>query len=455
MTMSIVNSIAIAVRDAGGRALIVGGWVRDKLLGLPESSNVDLEVFGVPGDLLRTLLETFGRVEAVGESFQVYKIGEVDVSLPRRDSKAGRGHRGFVVTGDPDMSIAEAARRRDFTVNAISWDPLTDEYFDPFDGRADLERRLLRVVDPLTFGDDSLRVLRAVQFAARFEFALEPATAALCRDIPLDDLPPERVWGEFEKLLFAPKPSVGFAVAMELGVIAKLFPELQALSGCLQEPEWHPEGDVWVHNLQVVDRARTRIDDLPRPQQLAVMLGAVCHDLGKPATTRFLDGRIRSLDHEEQGVAPAGAFLDRLNVNAFDGYDVRRQVLGITAQHLKPGSWFKVRDQVGDGAFRRLAHKVDLELLARVAKSDCEGRQPGQFDCTAMDWFLERARALGVQHRPPEPILLGRHLLALGLTPGPRVGEILKAIYEQQMDGTVTNLDEAIAAARRALSPKP
>lgn len=449
MTTSTVNDIATAVRGAGGRALIVGGWVRDELLGRPPSSNVDLEVFGLPGDRLRALLETFGRVEAVGESFQVYKIGDLDVSLPRRDSKAGRGHRGFVVTGDPDMSIAEAARRRDFTVNAISRDPLTGEIFDPFDGRADVERRLLRVVDPQTFGDDSLRVLRGVQFAARFALALEPSTAELCRRIPLDDLPPERVWGEFEKLLFAPKPSLGFTIAMDLGVIAKLFPELQALAGCPQEPEWHPEGDVWVHNLQVIDRARTRIDDLPRPQQLAVMLGAVCHDLGKPATTKFIDGRMRSLDHEEQGVAPASAFLDRLNVNAFDGYDVRKQVLGITAQHLKPGSWFKVRDEVGDGAFRRLAHKVDLELLARVAKSDCEGRQPGQFDCTAMDWFLERARALGVQHRPPEPILLGRHLLALGLKPGPRVGDILKAIYEQQMDGAVKDLDEAIAAAKR------
>lgn len=446
-----VRAIARAVHDAGGRALIVGGWVRDRLLGLPESSNVDLEVFGVAGDRLRALLESFGRVEAVGESFQVYKIGSIDVSLPRRDSKAGRGHRGFVVTGDPELSIADAARRRDFTVNAISWDPLTGEYFDPFDGRGDLQRRLLRVVDPQTFGDDSLRVLRGVQFAARFSLALEPSTAALCRQIPLDDLPSERVWGEFEKLLFAPKPSIGFAIALDLGVVAKLFPELQALAGCPQEPEWHPEGDVWVHSLQVIDQARTRVDDLPRPEQLAVLLGAVCHDLGKPATTAAIDGRIRSLDHEEQGVPPAIALLDRLNVHSIDGYDVRKQVLGITAQHLKPGSWFKVRGEVGDGAFRRLAHKVDLELLARVAKSDCEGRQPGQFDCSAMDWFLERARALGVQHRPPEPILLGRHLLDLGMKPGPRVGEILKAIYEQQMDGTVTTLDQAIEAAQRLL----
>jgi tRNA nucleotidyltransferase (CCA-adding enzyme) len=449
-----VLSIARSVRSAGGRALIVGGWVRDQLRGqLAADANVDLEVFGLPGDKLRALLETFGKVEAVGESFQVYKVGGIDVSLPRRDSKAGRGHRGFVVTGDPDMSIEEAARRRDFTVNAISFDPLTNEYFDPFDGRADLERRLLRIVDPATFPDDSLRVLRAVQFAARFDFTLEPATAALCREIPLDDLPAERVWGEIEKLLFAPRPSIGFALALDLGIVAKLFPELQALSGCPQEPEWHPEGDVWVHTLQVIDEARTRIDDLPRAQQIAIMLGAVCHDLGKPATTAFSDGRIRSIDHEEQGVPPATQLLDRLNIHTIDGYDVRKQVLGITAQHLKPGMWYKARErnEVGDGAFRRLAHKVDLELLARVAKSDCQGRRPGTFDCTAMDWFLDRARALGVEHRPPEPILLGRHLLAIGVKAGPRVGEILKAVYEQQMDGRVTTIDEAIGAARRLL----
>src|SRR5438034_8324153 len=202
------TDIARAVRDAGGRGLIVGGWVRDRLRGR-ESTNMDLEVFGVAPDRLRELLESFGRVEAVGESFQVYKLGDLDVSLPRRDSKAGRGHRGFVVIGDPDMSIEEAARRRDFTINAISWDPLTDEYFDPFGGRNDLEHRRLRVVDPATFPDDSLRALRAVQFAARFAFTPDDTTAALCRAIPLDDLPAERVWGEIEKLLLAAHPSIG------------------------------------------------------------------------------------------------------------------------------------------------------------------------------------------------------------------------------------------------------
>jgi tRNA nucleotidyltransferase (CCA-adding enzyme) len=252
-----------------------------------------------------------------------------------------------------------------------------------------------------------------------------------------------------EKLLMqAERPSIGLALALDLNVIDRLFPELFALVGCEQEPEWHPEGDVWVHTLQVVDQARTRIADLPRPQAITVMLGALAHDLGKPATTAFIDGRIRSIDHEEQGVVPATAFLDRLNVHTIDGYDVRRQVLGMTAQHLKPGMWFKVRDEVGDGAFRRLAQKVDLELLARLAKSDCLGRSPGTFNCEAMDWFLERARTLGVEHRPPGPILLGRHLIELGMRPGPAMGEILKTVYEQQLDGKVRDLAGAIEAAR-------
>jgi tRNA nucleotidyltransferase (CCA-adding enzyme) len=444
------TAIAAAVRDAGGRALVVGGWVRDRLMGRA-SKDVDLEVFGLTAERLRALLEPFaapGGVTAVGESFQVYKVGGIDVALPRRESKSGRGHKGFVITGDPAMSFEDAARRRDFRINAISWDPLTQEYIDPFDGRADIAHRLLRAVDPRTFGEDSLRVLRAIQFAARFDFVLDPATAALCASIPLDDLPAERIWGEFEKLLLAPRPSVGFRLMMQLGVVARLFPELQALAGCVQEPEWHPEGDVWVHTLQVIDQARTRIDDLDRPRQLAIMLGAVCHDFGKPATTKFLDGRIRSIDHEEQGVAPASAFLDRLNLNTIDGFDVRREVLGVTAHHLKPGMWFKVRDEVGDGAFRRLAQKVDLQLLARVAKSDCMGRAPGVFDCTAMDWFLERAQAIGADKGPPAPILLGRHILALGVKPGPRVGEVLKAVYELQLDGTISSLEQAIDRAR-------
>jgi tRNA nucleotidyltransferase (CCA-adding enzyme) len=439
-------AIAREVRAAGGRALIVGGWVRDRLLGI-DDKDIDVEVFGIDADSLKALLSRFGSVNTVGESFTVYKVGDLDVSLPRRESKVGRGHKAFAVTGDPSLSIDEAARRREFTINAISWDPFTRENLDPVDGRRDLERRLLRVVDARTFADDSLRVLRAIQFAARFEFTLDPATRALCERIDLDDLPAERTWGEFEKLLLkAQRPSIGFSLALELGVIARLFPELLALVGCPQEPEWHPEGDVWVHTLLVVDEARKRIDGLEYPQQVTVMLGAVCHDLGKPATTAVIDGRIRSMEHEEEGVRPATAVLDRLNVHTMQGYEVRRQVLGIVANHLKPGMFYKADPQAGDGAFRRLAQKVDLELLARVAKADCEGRGGG-FDCSAMDWFVQRARALGVEHQAPKPLVLGRHLLQLGMRPGPAIGAVLKEVYERQLDGSVATFEDALALA--------
>ena len=445
--------VARAVRTAGGRAFIVGGWVRDRLRGEP-SKDVDIEVYGVPQEDLPARLAPLGRLEPVGQSFPVYKVarpesGEaaIDVALPRRESKSGRGHKAFDVQGDPSMTERDAARRRDFTINAISWDPLTDEYLDPFEGQADLERRLLRAVDLQTFGDDSLRVLRAVQFAARFQFTLEDQTRELCRRIPLDDLPAERIWGELEKLLLqAGRPSIGFALALELGVVDQLLPELRPLVGCPQEPEWHPEGDVWTHTLMVIDKARALNGDLDRPRLATVMLGAVCHDLGKPPTTAVIDGRIRSIDHEQAGVAPTISLLDRLNVHTLDGFDVRGQVGGLVANHLKPGMFHKAPN-VGDGAFRRLAQKVDLELLARLARADCLGRT-GDFDCSAMDWFLERARALGVEHQPPPPLLLGRHVVALGVPAGPRVGEILKQVYEKQLDGEVTSIDDAIEAAK-------
>jgi tRNA nucleotidyltransferase (CCA-adding enzyme) len=451
MSIEIAREIASLARAAGGTALVVGGWVRDRLLGI-DSKDVDVEVFGVPASTLRALLERIGAVNTVGESFTVYKVAGVDVSLPRRDSKSGAGHRGFEVVGDPAMTLEEAARRRDFTINTIAWDPLTGEYRDPCHGREDLARRLLRAVDARTFGDDSLRVLRGVQFAARFRLAMEAGTKEICRRIPLDDLPAERVWGEIEKLLLrAETPATGLELALSLGVVERLFPELAALVGCPQEPEWHPEGDVWVHTLLVVDQAHTRIGDLDPARQVVVMLGALCHDLGKPPTTAFVDGRIRSLDHEQAGVAPATSLMDRLNVHSMNGYDVRRQVLGIVAHHLKPNAFLKSGTPVGDGAYRRLAQKVDLELLARVALSDCLGRT-GTFDCTGIDRFLERARALGVEHAAPDPILKGRHLLELGMPPGPEMGRVLRQVYEWQLDGHVASLEDATNQARALLS---
>jgi tRNA nucleotidyltransferase (CCA-adding enzyme) len=450
-----------ALGAAGGRPYVVGGAVRDALLDRPVK-DFDVEVFGLPAERLEAVLRGHGRIDAVGQAFRVYKLsgvpgieGALDVALPRRDSKTGPGHRGIGVEGDPGMSVAEAARRRDFTINAMLYDPAADAIVDPHGGRRDLEAGLLRAVDAATFGEDPLRALRAVQFAARYGLEVEPATAALCASMPIAELPADRVFGEIEKLLLkAERPSRGLVLLAEWGMLPVVAPELVPLGATPQDPAWHPEGDVWVHTLQVVDEAAPLARDLApdRARQLAVMLGALCHDLGKPATTRFEDGRLRSRGHEEAGLPPTAELLDRWNVHTLLGYDVRGQVLALVAQHLKPGQLYDDRDRVSDGAIRRLAARCEPDLLYRVARADCVGRRPGVFEPVAMEWFRERVRALDVARRAPEPILRGRDVLALGVPPGPRVGRVVRAVYERQLDGAVTTADEARAEARRILA---
>jgi len=450
-----VLSLAETIRDAGGRALLVGGCVRDALME-KQPKDWDVEAYGVEPARLREVLDQFGPVNVVGEAFTVYKLGsDLDVGLPRRERKTGRGHRAFVIEGDPSMTIEDSARRRDFTINAILQDPLTGEIIDPLHGRDDLEKKLLRAVSSDTFSEDSLRVLRAAQFAARFEFEIDSRTVELCREIDLSDLPSERLWGEMEKLLLrAQRPSIGLDWLQRLGAIDQLFPEIKALIAVEQDREWHPEGDVFIHTGLVIDRARELIDDLPYAKQVTVMLAALCHDFGKPATTEFIDGRLRSRGHEEAGVEPTLSFLDKLNIHTFDGYDVRAQVVALVRDHLKPGEYFKKREEVGDGAFRRLARKCELNLLYRVAKADSLGRnaewlpRAKWYDAEAQEWFIAHARELEVELKAPAPILQGRHLLEMGIDPGPRVGEITRTVYEMQLDGRVRTLDEAKAEAR-------
>ena len=234
----------------------------------------------------------------------------------------------------------------------------------------------------------------------------------------------------------------------ELGVVERLFPELDALVGCPQEPEWHPEGDVWVHTLLVIDQARARIDDLDHPRQVTVMLGAVCHDLGKPATTAFVDGRIRSLDHEEQGVPPTVALLDRLNVHSLHGFDVRRQVLGIVANHLKPGH---VRQGAAAGRRRRLP-SPRAESGSRAAGARRQGRLRGSRRRLRLlgdgPFRRARARARRASTRRRSRCVKGRHLLELGVAPGPALGDVLREVYERQLDGTVRRFRRRVALGR-------
>ena len=428
MVSQTVIKLCQEVRQAGGRALLVGGWVRDFVRGF-ETVDYDIEVYGIEAGKLRGLLDQYGRVDAVGEAFTVYKVrlrdGDkrfvVDVSLPRRESKTSRGHRGFVVEGDPSMSIEEAACRRDFTINAIMYDPLTEEYLDPYGGREDLQRKLIRVVDPNTFVEDSLRVLRAMQFASRFQFEIEAATVQLCRGIDLSDLPAERIWAEVEKwLLQSERPSIGLRAAHELGIIEKLWPEIQALI------DTNPES--FLRLGRRLDEARKLIDDLPRPKRIAVMLAALCSDFGKQAN----------------------GFLARLKVFTVDHYDVRSQALSLIRHREIPETWFRRAAQITDGDFRRLALRVEPGLIHRLSLADnlSDGVDAS---LEIAKWFVSRVRELGVEMEAPKPLLMGRHVLAFGLEPGPRIGEITRAVYEMQLDGEVSTIDDAIEAARRII----
>lgn len=466
-----------AVREAGGRAMLVGGSVRDRLLGV-ESKDFDIEVYGLEPSRLRAVLEQIGQVNTVGEHFSVYKLVsyrpapasnssdsgpathasaqrfEIDVSLPRRESKSGAGHRGFVIEGDPQMSFEEAARRRDFTINAILCDPLTGETVDPYGGREDFEQRVLRAVAADTFVEDSLRVLRAVQLAARFEMTIEPGTVELCRTIDLSDLPRERIWGEIEKLLtLAERPSIGLDAALGLGVLDKLFPEIRALVDRSQADRTYPKLETFNHTKLSLDQAVRLAGGLTKPRRIAIMLGTLCHDLAKPLATMTAGSAIASAAPDKAGVDATRSVLDKLGVYGLGGYDVRSQVLALAREHLKPREFYQTRDTTTDGDFRRLAQRVDIDLLYRVAKA-CATAQSSP-SSNAEDWFIEKARGLGVEHGPPAPVLQGRHLIEAGIEPGPQMGRLLRQVYEFQLDGRIATLEEALAAAFRIVPAPP
>lgn len=437
-------AVADEVAAAGGRALAVGGSVRDALLGL-DVRDVDLEVYGLEPEQLRAIVSGRFPVDLVGESFAVLKVKGValDVSLPRRDSKHGTGHRGFLIEADPHLHPRDAAIRRDFTVNAMAVDVRSGELLDFFGGVEDLDARVLRHVS-VAFAEDPLRVLRAMQLAARLDASVHPGTVALARTLDSGDLAAERILDEWKKLLLlGSTPSRGLQVLVETGWISA-FPELDALRGCPQDPTWHPEGDVFVHTGHVLDHFATeRLGD--DTEDLIVGLAALCHDFGKPATTEFVDGRWRSSSHDVAGVEPAEAFLDRLGV----AHAVRDQVLLLVRHHLAPALLHL--GGAGPSAVRRLADRVGrIDQLVRVARADHGGRPPKPWDgFPSGQWLLDAADDLGVADERPTPVLLGRHLIAdLDLQPGPAFGSLLDAAYQAQLEGTVTTVGEGLTLVR-------
>lgn len=450
-----IKRIAKAVEKSGGKALLVGGAVRDEIMGA-RSKDYDLEVYGIDGPTLENILAPFGEMNAVGRQFGVFKLGDIDISIPRRDSKIGAGHKGFRVGGDPHLPIEEAARRRDLTINSIAKDPLTGEVHDPFDGRGDIGRGVLRATDPEKFVEDPLRVLRLMQFAGRFNFRVDDETADLARGIrdKLRELPRSRITDEWNKLLLkSERPSVGLKVARDLGIFEVLHPEIHALIGVEQERDWHPEGDVFVHTCHAVDEAAriTREKRMSETRRLVIILGALCHDFGKPATTEFREGRIRSYGHEEAGEAPTRSFLRSLEF----GGEIEERVVPFVKDHLAPRFlWreYKNGNGVSQRSIRRLAERIspsNIGDLTMVSEEDYKGRGFRKRKFYAGPWILREAEKLNVHESKQKPILMGRHLVRyLQWEPGPHFGKVLQRVYDVQLEGEVKTLYQAFQHAK-------
>ena len=445
--LAALGEVVSLLAEAGGRPLVVGGSVRDALMGVVPK-DLDVEVYGLEPRAIEAALRRRFAVVSDGAAFGVLKLKghPIDISLPRRENRTGAGHRDFAVEGDPSMSVADAATRRDFTVNALLWDPRTGEVLDPWGGLADLAARRLRHVSD-KFAEDPLRVLRGMQFLARFSepgappWTVDPATVALCAGLDPAALSPERVYEEWCKLLLRGRvPSVGLRFLRDCGW-TRHFPELHAVIGVAQDPVWHPEGDVWEHTLLCLDAfARERAGD--EREDLAVGWAVLLHDLGKATTSKVeADGRIHAYGHEQAGEPLAAALLGRLTQHR----EILESVLPLVRWHGAPYELFKAK--AGDAGVRRLAAKVGrIDRLIRVDDADRKGR--GTFFTEPSPqgaWLREAADRLHVAASAPRRLALGRHLIAMGHRPGPWFSEALDAAYEAQLDGAFA--DEPAAEA--------
>jgi len=444
-----VLELAEIIKENGGQALLVGGSVRDALMG-KISKDFDLEVYRLEPAKIEKIVQKVGKVSDVGKAFGILKITlknglDIDVSLPRTDSKINVGHRGFEVKTDPHMSPEEAARRRDFTINSIAADPLTGELYDFFGGIEDIKNKTLKITDPERFKDDPLRVLRALQFIGRFGLTIDKDSITVIQKMTpqLKELPKERIGEEWKKLLLkSEKPSLGLSAGMMLGVFKEIHPEFSSLTETKQEPDWHPEGDVWIHTLMTVDESAKiiRKENLESDKALTVLLGSLCHDLGKPKVTEYIDGHIKSHGHEQAGEEPTKKFLTTIGIDNL----TRDKVIKLVTNHLIPTMFYieeVIRDnKISDGAIRRLAQKIHpatIQELVYVSEADHLGR--GSFDPEIKDqlllpvdqflagaWLLKRARKLEVESSRPADLTRGRDWINRGYEPGPNIGKLIK-----------------------------
>lgn len=439
----VIGAIVMDIGEKNGHAILVGGAVRDILMGQP-TKDLDIEVHGLTIDQLQQTLAKYGPVSLVGKAFGVLRLHGLDIdwSLPRADS-AGR-HPAVII--DPRMSFADAFKRRDVTINAMGIDLQTFELIDPWNGLHDLKAKILRAPDAHLFMEDPLRLFRVMQFIGRFEFEPDEALNKICAHMSLAGISVERIEAEFDKLFLKSKrPSLGIRWLAHIGRLAEILPELAATIGIPQEPEWHPEGDVFEHTMQAIDAAAV-LDYTDTQERLKAVYAVLCHDLGKVTTTKVIDGKIRSLGHDQESALLAKIMLKRLTrrIELIDA------VVKLARYHMVPGQF--VHDGAKAPAYKRLALKLapdaTLELLAKVSLADKRGRNPDSHlpltkDMPEIAEFLERARQANVVHKPEEPILHGRDLAGI-VEPGPQMGALLKQAYEIQIEEGIKDKQELL-----------
>jgi len=455
-----IDKLVNAIKEEGGKAYLVGGGVIDSLQGRA-IKDWDIEVFYMSYDqLLQVATKVAGKADLIGQKFGVVKVKpdgiDVELSIPRKDNKSGPGHKDFNIELIPDLSVTEAARRRDFTINAIYYDFETGTHIDPFDGISDLKLGKLHPVDKETFVEDPLRAFRAVQIVARksrtWTYGLMDAIQKMQPE--LEHLSGDAIFGEMNKLLMlADKPSIGLyflnhKLKLIYGALIDMFPELKALIGCEQREKFHPEGDVWSHTKLVVNEAAKYRDELPEEWQLAFMWGMLLHDVGKPSTTKMgKKGYLTSYSHDKVGGPIARTFMERLTNN----HELIDKVCSIVELHMRPRLF---KDGTKLAAWKRLQNRCPLNILAYVSIADGDGRgtkeKLGKTDPVFIE-CMNKYTEFGCQPGKIPPVLMGRHLIEAGYKPGVKFGKMLEAAYKYQISSDCEDIKTLLKVAANTI----
>ncbi|MEA1961493.1 MAG: HD domain-containing protein [Bacillota bacterium] len=413
-----IVQIAKEIENTHGKAYYAGGYVRDFMLGEKGlNKDIDIEVFGLTTERLMEVLVNFGEPRQVGKAFPVIKL---------------KGHHewDFTIPSSPECSLAEACHRRDFMINSMLMNIITREIIDSYGGQEDLRKGVIYHTSEEVFAEDPLRAYRAIQFVGRFGFELHPDTAKLIQKTELGNIHSERIYEELRKLLLlSPKPSLGLAAMRETDML-QWHPLLEKLIGCEQSPINHPEGDVWIHTLMVVDEAAHLRSQSEDPE--AYMFAALLHDLGKPGTTCVRDGKITAYGHDVEGEPLARAFMKEITANR----KLIDKIALLVREHMNPILLFKQRDRVGDKAIRKLVNRVNLKELLLLSEADYKGRDVPRDYEEIRGWFEHRLDAIGLSlNSQIEPLVRGRDLLEMGFSPGIAFTQILDEAFEYQMEG--------------------